>query len=58
MSRSHFTFFQIPKPILTPSTVIYLLESKVTKTTIYKLYAYASAIVGKGSWGHLDQFNL
>ena len=35
LSRSHFTFFQIPEPILTPSTVIYLFRRKVTKSTIH-----------------------
>ena len=34
LNRSHFTFFQIPEPILTPPTVKYLFEWKVTKSTI------------------------
>ena len=34
LSRSRFTFFQFPEPILTPSTVKYLFKWKVTKSTI------------------------
>ena len=34
MSRSHFTFFQIPKSTLTPPMNRYYFTSKVTKSTI------------------------